>query len=116
MAWAVTACVVPLRMAIYLCSGTIAYPATSEQDPATDVTVNRIHDTVIPEATAGTGINAYVTGPNAGNVSFASLIGQRLPWLIVVVVALSMILLLVIFRVTPTTPHRWHAGSPAPRG
>jgi uncharacterized membrane protein YdfJ with MMPL/SSD domain len=76
----------------------IAYPTSGEQDPATDVTVNRIRGTVLPEATAGTGIRAYVTGPNAANVSFASLIGQRLPWLIVVVVALSMILLLVIFR------------------
>lgn len=33
---------------------------------------------------------AYVTGPNAGGVSFANLIGARLPWLIGVVVALSM--------------------------
>jgi RND superfamily putative drug exporter len=76
----------------------IAYPATGEQDPATDTLVNRIHDTVLPKATAGTGISAYVTGPNAGNVSFANLIGQRLPWLIGVVVALSMLLLLVVFR------------------
>jgi RND superfamily putative drug exporter len=76
----------------------IAYPTTGEQDPATDTLVNRIHDTVLPKATAGTGISAYVTGPNAGNVSFANLIGQRLPWLIGVVVALSMLLLLVVFR------------------
>ncbi len=76
----------------------IAYPVTGEQDPATDTLVNRIHDTVLPRATAGTGISAYVTGPNAGNVSFANLIGQRLPWLIGVVVALSMLLLLVVFR------------------
>src|SRR5580704_4167347 len=76
----------------------IAYPTTGEQDPATDTLVNRINDTVLPKAIAGTGISAYVTGPNAGNVSFASLIGQRLPWLIGVVVALSMVLLLVVFR------------------
>jgi putative drug exporter of the RND superfamily len=76
----------------------IAYPATGEQDPATDTLVNRISGTVLPKATAGTGISAYVTGPNAGNVSFANLIGQRLPWLIGVVVALSMLLLLVVFR------------------
>ena len=49
-------------------------------------------------ATAGTGIRAYLTGPNAGNVSFANLVGQRLPWLIGVVVALSMVLLLIMFR------------------
>ena len=76
----------------------IAYPATSEQDPATNALVNRIHDTVIPRATAGTGIRAYVTGPNAGNVSFANEIGQRLPWLIAIVVVLAMVLLLVVFR------------------
>jgi RND superfamily putative drug exporter len=76
----------------------IAYPRTGEQDPATDTLVNRINDTALPKATAGTGITAYVTGPNAGNVSFANLIGQRLPWLIGVVVALSMLLLLVVFR------------------
>jgi RND superfamily putative drug exporter len=76
----------------------IAYPATGEQDPATDTVVDRITDTVLPKVTAGTGISAYVTGPNAGNVSFANLIGQRLPWLIGVVVALSMLLLLVVFR------------------
>ena len=76
----------------------IAYPTTGEQDPATDTLVDRINDTVLPKAIAGTGISAYVTGPNAGNVSFANLIGQRLPWLIGVVVALSMLLLLVVFR------------------
>ena len=76
----------------------IASPATGEQDPATDALVNRMNDTVLPQATAGTGISAYVTGPNAGNVSFANLISQRLPWLIGVVVALSMLLLLVVFR------------------
>ena len=76
----------------------IAYPTTGEQDAATNVLVNRIRTSVIPHATAGTGIRAYLTGPNAGNVSFANLVGQRLPWLIGVVVALSTLLLLVMFR------------------
>jgi RND superfamily putative drug exporter len=60
--------------------------------------VNQIRNHVLPRATAGTGIRAFLTGPNAGNVTFANLIGQRLPWLIGVVVALSMLLLLVMFR------------------
>jgi RND superfamily putative drug exporter len=76
----------------------IAYPATGEQNPATNALVNRIHDTVIPRAVAGTGIRAYVTGPNAGNVTFANEIAQRLPWLIAIVVVLAMVLLLVVFR------------------
>jgi RND superfamily putative drug exporter len=76
----------------------IAYPATGEQDPATDTLVNRISGTVLPRATAGTGIRAYVTGPNAGNVTFAGMTGQRLPWLIAIVVAVSMVLLTFVFR------------------
>ena len=76
----------------------IAYPTTGEQDAATNALVNRIRTDVIPGATAGTGIRAYLTGPNAGNVTFANIVGQRLPWLIAVVVALSMLLLLVMFR------------------
>ena len=44
------------------------------------------------------GLTAYATGPNAANVSFANLIGTRLPLLIGVIVGLSMVLLLVVFR------------------
>jgi RND superfamily putative drug exporter len=76
----------------------IAYPTTGEQDAATNALVNRIRATVIPRATASTGVRAYLTGPNAGNVTFANIVGQRLPWLIGVVVALSTLFLLVMFR------------------
>jgi RND superfamily putative drug exporter len=69
----------------------IAYPATGEQDAATNALVNRLENDVLPKGT-------YLTGPNAGNVTFANLIGSRLPPLIGVVVALSMALLLVVFR------------------
>jgi RND superfamily putative drug exporter len=75
----------------------IAYPATGEQNPATNTLVNRITSTVIPQATSGTGIRAFVTGPNAANVTFANQISQRLPLLIAIVVALAMVLLLVVF-------------------
>jgi RND superfamily putative drug exporter len=76
----------------------IAYPTTGEQDPATNALVNHINNTVLPQATTHTGITAYLTGPNAGNVTFANMVAQRLPWLIAVVVGLSMLLLLVVFR------------------
>jgi len=69
----------------------IAYPTTGEQDAATNALVNRLESTVLPKT-------AYLTGPNAGNVAFANLMGTRLPWLIGVVVAMSMVLLLVVFR------------------
>ncbi len=76
----------------------IAYPTTGAQDAATNALANTISGQVLPEATAGTGIHAYLTGPNAGNVTFSNLIGQRLPWLIGAVVGLSMLLLLYVFR------------------
>ena len=76
----------------------IAYPTTGEQDPATNALVNQLTGTVLPRATAGTGVTAYLTGPNAGNVAFANMVGQRLPWLIAVVIVLSMLLLTVVFR------------------
>jgi uncharacterized membrane protein YdfJ with MMPL/SSD domain len=72
----------------------IAYPTTGEQDAATNALVGRLDDTVLPRS----GLTAYLTGPNAANVSFTNLIDARLPWLIGVVVALSMVLLLVVFR------------------
>src|SRR5579859_2380018 len=72
----------------------IAFPTTGEQDPATNALVNRIKNTVLPRS----GLMAYLTGPNASNVSFTNLMGERLPWLIGVVVGLSMLLLLVVFR------------------
>jgi hypothetical protein len=72
----------------------IAYPTTGEQDPATNALVNRLADTVLPRSA----LTAYLTGPNASNVTFTDLLGERLPWLIGVVVGLSMILLLVVFR------------------
>jgi len=72
----------------------IAYPTTGEQDAATNALVNRLQGTILPHS----GLTAYLTGPNAANVSFANLIGTRLPLLIGVIVGLSMVLLLVVFR------------------
>jgi uncharacterized membrane protein YdfJ with MMPL/SSD domain len=76
----------------------IAYPTTGAQDAATNALANEIAGNVLPKATAGTGIRAYLTGLNAGNVAFANLIGRRLLWLVGTVVALSMLLLLFVFR------------------
>jgi hypothetical protein len=75
----------------------IAYPTTRQQDTATNDMVHRLRDIVLPQATAGTGIRAYVGGPNADAVDFADLVNQRLPWLIGIVVGLS-VLLMVVFR------------------
>jgi uncharacterized membrane protein YdfJ with MMPL/SSD domain len=62
--------------------------------PALAMKLSMLDDTVLPRS----GLTAYLTGPNAANVSFTNLIGERLPLLIGVVVALSLGLLLVVFR------------------
>jgi putative drug exporter of the RND superfamily len=76
----------------------IAYPTTQQQAPATNALVNTLNSVTLPRATAGTGVHAYLTGPNAGDVAFDNFMGRRLPWVIAVVVVLSMLLILVMFR------------------
>jgi hypothetical protein len=64
----------------------IACSTTSQQDTANNDMVHRLRDTVLPQATTGTGIHAYLGRPNAGAVDFADLVNQRLPRLIGIVV------------------------------
>src|SRR5205085_12040696 len=52
----------------------------------------------IPDAMRGTGVNVYVGGFNAIFVDFAEKIAERLPILIIVVIALSFLLLMAVFR------------------
>jgi uncharacterized membrane protein YdfJ with MMPL/SSD domain len=72
----------------------IAYPATQEQDPATNALVNTLTSVTLPR----TGTHAYLTGPNAGNVTFTNFMGSRLPWVIAAVVVLAMVIMLASFR------------------
>src|SRR5262249_8482148 len=68
----------------------VAYPTTGAQDPATPKLVHRLRDTVVPRAAGGTRV--LVGGVNAGAIDFADAVASRLPWLIAVVVGLSLIL------------------------
>jgi RND superfamily putative drug exporter len=74
----------------------VAIPTTGTQDAATPKLVHRLRDTVIPQAAAGQRI--YVGGPNAATIDFADSVTTRLPWLIAVVVGLSLLVLLVLVR------------------
>jgi putative drug exporter of the RND superfamily len=73
-------------------------PATAPQDKATDDLVHRLRDQVIPQAMAGTGVQVYVGGITAIFTDFSSKIAERLPLLIGVVIALSFLLLMAVFR------------------
>jgi putative drug exporter of the RND superfamily len=74
------------------------YPRSSPQAYATTQLVQRLRSTVVPPISARTGITVYVGGVTAGSVDFATVLGHKLPLFIGVVVLLSALLLLVVFR------------------
>ena len=73
-------------------------PTTSPQDEATNELVNHLRDDVIPPALEGSDTNVYIGGLTAGGLDFADQSGDRLPVLIGVVILLSFILLVAVFR------------------
>jgi putative drug exporter of the RND superfamily len=76
----------------------VAYPATAPQAAQTAALVQRLRSQVIPQATAGTGVQVYVGGETAGGVDASSFLSARLPWVIGLVIALAFVLLTVVFR------------------
>jgi putative drug exporter of the RND superfamily len=68
-----------------------------EDGPTADSTSDLV-DTVRTEVIPASGVDAHVGGSTAQQLDLASLIGERLPLIIGVVVALSMLLLLIAFR------------------
>jgi RND superfamily putative drug exporter len=83
-------------------SGTAAIitviPDTAPSDRATQDLVLDLRSTVIPAATKGSGLTAYVGGQTAGYIDLADKISSKLLQVILTVVALSIILLLLAFR------------------
>jgi RND superfamily putative drug exporter len=73
-------------------------PTTGPQEVATEKLIHSLRHDVIAPAVAGTGAAAYVGGLTAGGIDFAGLIGTRLPLFIGVVLVLSFILLMAVFR------------------
>ncbi|HXY72956.1 MAG TPA: MMPL family transporter, partial [Actinomycetota bacterium] len=74
------------------------YPTTSPQDAATTDLVHSLRDHVIPATMGGTGVHVLVGGATAAIVDFSQKIAARLPVLIAVVVGLSFLLLMAVFR------------------
>ncbi|MGP4026867.1 MMPL family transporter [Actinomadura sp. 3N407] len=74
----------------------MAFPETGYQDEATADLVHRLRDDVLPEAPGGEGV--HIGGPNAGAIDFADEVGSRLPLMIAVVIAMSMLLLIALVR------------------
>jgi putative drug exporter of the RND superfamily len=74
------------------------YPSSSPQAYATTQLVQGLRAKVIPPLAKRTGIVVYVGGVTAGSVDFATTLGHKLPLFIGVVVLLSALLLMVVFR------------------
>jgi RND superfamily putative drug exporter len=74
------------------------YPTTAPQDEATSSLLHDLRHDVIPTATAGSGVKVYVGGFSALTDDFSNLLGQRLPLFIAVVILLSFLLLMTVFR------------------
>jgi RND superfamily putative drug exporter len=75
-----------------------AFPGSAPQAQATTDLVNRLRDTVLPPLERQAHSRVLVGGFTAGSVDFASVLSGKLPLFISIVVVLSALLLLVIFR------------------
>jgi RND superfamily putative drug exporter len=73
-------------------------PNSGPQDEATTELVDRLRTEVLPPAETAAGIQVAVTGVVAVNVDFADYLASRLPYFFAAVLALSFLLLLVVFR------------------
>jgi RND superfamily putative drug exporter len=82
--------------------GTVAvFTVLAQSQPWADKTVELVEglrDTAIPKALQGTAAHSYVGGQTAGYIDLATQIGDKLPLMIAIVVALSFVVLLLAFR------------------
>jgi putative drug exporter of the RND superfamily len=75
-----------------------AIPTTAPSSDETVDLVNNLRDNVIPAALKGTDLKASVGGQTAGYIDLADRISEKLPSMILIVVALSFLVLLLAFR------------------
>jgi putative drug exporter of the RND superfamily len=73
-------------------------PKSSPQDERTTQLVDRLRDEVLPGATRGSQVDVYVGGATATLQDLADKIASRLPVFIAMVVGLSVLLLMAVFR------------------
>jgi RND superfamily putative drug exporter len=75
-----------------------AYPNSAPQATATTDLVNRLRQNVLPALKQRTGVPVLVGGFTAGSIDFSRVLSSKLPVFIGLVVVLSALLLMVIFR------------------
>ncbi|MFB6723446.1 MMPL family transporter [Kribbella sp. NPDC056345] len=76
----------------------LAFPKSAPQDAATSELVQRLRDDTLPALEAQTRANYLVGGATAAADDFSSAVSKRLPIFVLVVVGLSALLLMAVFR------------------
>ena len=73
-------------------------PATSANDNATQDLVTDLRDSTIPAALEGSTAQAYVGGPTGSFLDFFDHMQARTPYVFLVIIGLSFLLLTIVFR------------------
>jgi len=73
-------------------------PTTAPQDDETTDTIERLRSEIIPAAIDGTALDVYLTGTTAASIDFTDYLADRLFIFIGVVLLLSFVLLMMVFR------------------
>jgi RND superfamily putative drug exporter len=74
------------------------YPKGSPQDASTAALLHTVRNTVVPDATRGTGLHVLVGGQTAIFDDFSTILSRKLPLFLGVVVLVSFVLLMAVFR------------------
>jgi putative drug exporter of the RND superfamily len=73
------------------------FPTTGPQEAATTTTLDRLRAEV-PRAEAGSTLTIHIGGDTAANQDYSQVLSAKLPQFLAVVIGLSFLLLLVVFR------------------
>ncbi|WP_233521804.1 MMPL family transporter [Streptomyces triticagri] len=76
----------------------LVFPESAPQDEATAQLVDRLRGSTLPPLEQRTGATLLVGGATAATEDFASTVCDRMPLFVAIVVGLSAVLLLVVFR------------------
>jgi RND superfamily putative drug exporter len=76
----------------------IAYPTTGPEAAQTASLVRHLRSTVIPQVVGDSKATVLVGGETAAGVDASSYLSQRLRWVIAIVILLSFLLLMAVFR------------------
>jgi RND superfamily putative drug exporter len=74
------------------------YPGSAPQDQVTTDLVNHLRNDTVPQAVGDSGVNVLVGGTTAVFIDFSNVLSSKLPLFIGLVVILSFLLLMTVFR------------------